>query len=385
MRHLNLALVLDLIREHQPLSRADLARLAGIHSSNISNIVDELSGNGLIREERAKGFGRGRTPDLISFDRSACRVMAVSLRRTRTTVAMATLAGHVENSFTFETPASPQQFTVAVDDACRTLLQNASLMEGKEAPLRQAVISIPGIVTRGNGGKATIWTPGLPKYSGTDLTSMLQKRLKIPVLIANNAGLAAFSVIHDKPDELLGDFVLLVIGDAGVGSGIVLQRSLYSGFDAAFAGEVGHTVIDPKGPHCNCGRSGCWQQYICDEATWKRYKPGTPFSPSLFEEFLDAAEGGSAKALTALRETAKYLSVGISNVALTFNPERIILAGALMRLWPLLDKDLQAAFFLPNHHVILQSLKTPIDTLYMRGAVERALSVVLSGSQLFSK
>ena len=386
VRQLNKALVLDLIREHQPLSRAELARLTGIHRSNISIIVEDLSEIGLIREERAKNFGRGRTPDLISFDRNACRVMAVSLRRTHTTVVMAGLSGHVDNSFTFETPEYPQQFAVAVGDAYRTLLQNASLMEANRAPLRQAVVSIPGIVTRGSGDKAAIWTPGLPQYSGIDLTAMLQEQLKIPVLIANNAGLAALSVIHDQEDKMPNDFVLLVVGDAGVGSGIVLQRSLYSGFDAAFAGEVGHTVVDPKGPPCNCGRVGCWQQYICDEATWKRYKPGTSYSPAAFEEFLAAAESGSSKALSALRRTGEYLSLGISNVALTFNPEQIVLAGALMRVWPLLDKQLQSAFFLPHHHILLKPLKAPIDTLYLRGAVEKAVSMVLSGSeQTFSK
>jgi hypothetical protein len=54
------------------------------------------------------------------------------------------------------------------------------------------------------------------------------------------------------------------------------------------------------------------------------------------------------------------------------------LAGALMRVWPFLEKDLQAAFFLPYHHVDLQPVKTPIDTLYLRGAVERALNLVLA-------
>lgn len=381
VRNLNRALILDLIRQHQPLSRAELARISGIHRSNISIIVDELSQSGLIHEERAKDFGRGRTPDLISFDRSACRVMAVSLRRSHTTVAMATLAGHIDNSFTFETPDYPEQFLTAVDNAYRTLLQTANLMQVKEAPLRQVVVSIPGIVTHASVDKPMIWTPSLPHYSGTNLEAMLQKRLKLPVLMANNAGLAALSVIHDNSGALVNDFVLLVVGDVDVGSGIVLQRNLYSGYDAAFAGEIGHTVIDPKGLPCSCGRTGCWQKYICDEATWKRYEPNTPFSPILFDEFLEAVESGSPKALGALRQTAEYLSLGISNLALTFNPERIILAGALMRVWPLLHKELQSAFFLPYHHVVLQSLKTPIDTLSLRGAVEKAVGIVLSESK----
>ncbi len=351
-----------------------------MHRSNISLIVDDLSQEGLIREERARNFGRGRTPDLISFDPNACHVLAVNLRRLHTTVAIASLSGQVDHSFTFQTPETPHQFVAAVVNACRTLLQNASLMDAKTAQLRQAVVSIPGTVTRGGGDKASIWTPGLPQYTGVDVEAMLQKQLKIPVLVANNAGLAALNVIRDREYKAPSDFVLLVVGDAGVGSGIVLQRSLYSGFDAAFAGEVGHTVIDLKGPPCNCGRVGCWQQFISDEATWKRYKPGTPYSPTAFEEFLSAVENGSSKALSAVRRTAEYLSLGISNIALTLNPEQIVLAGALMRVWPLLNKELQSAFFLPHHHVLLKPLNVPIDILYLHGSVEKALNLVLSGS-----
>ena len=74
---------------------------------------------------------------------------------------------------------------------------------------------------------------------------MIEKRIGIPCLMANNAGLAAMAVLRsgEKENESVNDFVLLVIGDVGVGSGVVIHHNLYSGYDAAYAGEVGHTVI----------------------------------------------------------------------------------------------------------------------------------------------
>ncbi len=379
VRHLNRAVVLDLIRHHQPLSRAELARLSGIHRSNISNIVDDLTSKGLLREERAINFGRGRTPDLISLDQAAFRVMAISLLRSRTTVAVATLAGNIESSFTFVTPEKPQEFAAAVEGAYYTLLQNLSATSAKSPPIRQVVISSPGILNRQRNGKTTMMATDLPAYTHVDLTELLSRKLNMPIMIANNAGLAAMSLINSRSygNEPLHDFVLLVIGESGVGSGLVIQRSLYSGYDAAYAGEVGHTVIEPKGPLCSCGRSGCLQLYICDEATWKRYRPNVPFSPVRFEEFLDAVAAGSAKAKAALRPTLEYLSLGISNIALMINPERIILAGSLMRIWPYLQQELELAV-LARHHTRVQPTKVPVDMLYLRGAVERALHEVLS-------
>jgi predicted NBD/HSP70 family sugar kinase len=178
----------------------------------------------------------------------------------------------------------------------------------------------------------------------------------------------------------VNDFVLLVIGDVGVGSGVVIQHNLYSGFDAAYAGEVGHTVIDPKGPLCNCGRRGCLQLYICDSATWKRYNPCVEYSSARFAEFLDEVNAGSAKALAAVNQMAEYLSLGISNIALTLNPEKILLSGAMMKIWPVLEKELKSAFFLPHHHALIQRVDSPVDELFLKGAIERALDVVLLDS-----
>ena len=66
---------------------------------------------------------------------------------------------------------------------------------------------------------------------------------------------------------------------------------------------------------------------------------------------------GSPKALAAISQTVEYLSLGISNIALTLNPERIILAGALTKIWSVLEKKLKSAFFLPHHHALIERIE----------------------------
>ncbi len=382
VRHVNRAAVLELIRKHQPLSRADLARLTGIHRSNISIIVEELQKKGLLREERAKGRARGRTPTLISLDRGSVFVLGVNLRRTRTTMALASLDGHVEASYSFETPDTPQGFVQALVDGYRTVTRDVADLKAPARSVSQMVVSIPGILDETSDGKSTIWTPGLEKYSGADLASMLRKQLGVPCLLANNAGIGAMAALHaaEERGAEAKDFVFLVIGDVGVGSGVVIHRSLYSGYDAAYAGEVGHTVIDPRGPLCNCGRRGCWQLYICDTATWKRYNRKLEFTPARFAGFLEAVKQGSPKALAAIKEMAEYLGLGISNIALTLNPERILLAGTVTAVWPVLQKELKSVYFLPHHHALIQPIDVPADSLFLKGAIERAIDMVLSAS-----
>jgi predicted NBD/HSP70 family sugar kinase len=382
VRRMNRAVVMELIRGNQPLSRADLARMTGIHRSNISLIVDELQKDGLLHEERGAGNGRGRIPTLLSLSRDKFRVIGISVRRAKTTVALAALDGTIESTYIFETPEEPERFVVAVEDACHVMMQHVSAGAKGRLRIRQMVVSIPGIVTR-EKRITRIWTPGLPRYIESDLAADLSKRTKIPTVVANNAGLAAMAALHSTEltkQPLLNDFVFLMIGDVGVGSGVVIQRSLYSGYDAAYAGEVGHTVIDPNGPPCNCGRRGCWQLYVCDAATWARFQPNTPFSQEVYQQFLEEVRHGNPKAVAALRNTAKYLSLGISNIALTLNPERILLAGALTSVWPKLEPELRSAFFLPHHHAIIQPIDVPVDSLFLRGAVERAIDLVIERS-----
>jgi predicted NBD/HSP70 family sugar kinase len=381
VRHINRAAVLELIRAHQPVSRAELARLTGIHRSNISLIVEDLQKDDLLEEKRGKSEGRGRTPSLLSFNRKNFGVIGVSMRSAKTTVALAALNGSVESTYIFDTPAEPAEFVDRMDDAYKEVTRQLHGTETTYREVRQVVISVPGIVTREANKTSSVWTPGLPKYSGSDLGAMVAKRTKVPTVVANNAGLGATAALHAaerNSDREMNDFVLLVVGDVGVGSGVVIQHNLYSGYDAAYAGEVGHTVIDAKGLQCNCGRRGCWQLYVCDAATWKRYEPNVPFTAARFREFLEKVNAGQAKALAVVRETAQFLSLGISNIALTLNPERILIAGAMTAIWPVLEKELKTAFFLPHHHAIIEPVEIPADSLFLRGAIERAIDLILA-------
>lgn len=379
IRHLNRAAVLELIRQHQPLSRADLSRLTGIHRSNISIIVEDLQSSGLLTEERRKDAGRGRTPSMISLGHDTTGVIGVSLRVAQTTVVFATLDGVTQHSAKFTTPTDPAQFIEDLAEACASVCASVD-HTAVARTARQMVISIAGIVTRTAKGPAKTWIPTLPLFKDFPLADAAEKKTGIPCLAANNSGLGAVAILHanERRQGWVNDFVFLVIGDLGVGSGVVIQKNLYSGYDAAYAGEIGHTVVDANGPLCNCGRRGCLQLYICDAATWKRFNPRLPFTAARFQTYLDDVLKGDAKALRCLEETAKYLSLGISNIALTLNPERIIVGGTITRVWSSLEPELKSAFFLPDHHALVEPIDVPIDQLFIRGAVERALSIVLT-------
>lgn len=376
VRDLNLSVIMSLIRQNQPISRAELAEKTGIHRSNVGIIIEDLHKRGLLREERAKNSGRGRTPTLISMGRGPLRVFAMNLRHERTTLSVASLDGHIEATHSFETCRKIDEFIAAVKQAFADMTGGVWGKDRPSTQVTQAVVSIPGIVEVNRGKQTRIWTPGLPQFSGVDFRSLLENALGVPCHLANNAGLGAIAAMRLSKEDL-NDFVFIVIGDVGVGSGVVLHRSLYTGHDAAYAGEIGHSTIDLRGPKCSCGRRGCLQSYICDSATWARYSRKTPFSSAKFDEFLKEVSSGSPRAVKALKETVAYLGLGVSNIAMMLNPEKILIAGALTKVWPEIKKGFVADSLLPHHHSVIQPVCVSVDTLFLHGAIETGIDLVL--------
>ena len=370
VREVNRSIILNLIRRHQPISRAELSQRTGIFRSNISDIVDELVGQDLVVEKRGIAVGRGRVPTLLSLNGNSFRVLAVSVRPSETLVAAAGLTGKISKRVTFETPRNPREF---VRKLLKTIAQFHEQHPGKASGLQEIGVGVPGLVKASAG--QVLWIPALPEYSGFELAAEIEKRSGISTAADNDSNLAALAELWVDETADLSDFVVLVIGDVGVGAGIILNRELYRGHDTSFAAEFGHMTIDLAGAECSCGRRGCWELYVSDRATWQRYLPKSPteFDPSRFQELLDLAHQGNQQALGALGETAKYLSVGISNIFLALNPEVIIVAGCIAKAWDLIQNTVVRSFSPPGLNVPIRTARPDLEQLYLRGAIRLAL------------
>jgi glucokinase-like ROK family protein len=180
---------------------------------------------------------------------------------------------------------------------------------------------------------------------------MLKLEFDIPVYVDNEANMAALGEAYFGAGRG-SDFVLYVSSGVGVGGGIVLNGLLMSG-SSGFAGEVGHMRIDPNGIPCGCGGKGCWETLASQEAVFRHIRhaieagarssmeeaTGNDLGPLTVGQVLEAARSGDAVALEALRETGKWLGVGIGNLINALNPHRVVLGGVV---------SLAAEFILPE-------------------------------------
>lgn len=363
VRAVNRSIVLDLIRRHQPISRADLARMTGIFRSSVSDIVDELVAEALVTEERAAPAGRGRVPMSLNLNDDSYRILGLNIRPAHCQIACAGLSGRIQKTLTFETPSSPGKLVQAVGKAVKDI--------GGPEHFKRIGIAVPGHVDAPTG--RILWTPTHPELTGFEITEALQSHTGLTALADNDCNVGALSELWFATEARPPDFVFLNVSDFGTGAGAVLNGRIYPGHDAHFAAEFGHMVIEAGGHLCRCGRRGCWEMYVSNAATFARFEPAAPFTPEQFGEMLSAAGSGDNRALSALRETAKYLALGISNIAFALNPAEVVVAGRITAVWDLILEDVNTAHYSPHVRCPVRPARLSADDSLLHGAVCLAL------------
>src|SRR5215475_3411781 len=118
-------------------------------------------------------------------------------------------------------------------------------------------IGVPGIIDMQTGMVRE--SPNLPGWSDYPVRSEIEKRLGAPVILENDANVAALGEKWLGAGRHVGDMAMLTLG-TGVGGGLVLHGKIWHGM-LGMAGELGHINVEAEGAPCGCGSRGCLEQY----------------------------------------------------------------------------------------------------------------------------
>jgi predicted NBD/HSP70 family sugar kinase len=163
----------------------------------------------------------------------------------------------------------------------------------------------------------------------------------LPVSIGNDANLAALAE-HLRGNARGTDDVIYLMGRIGVGAGILVNGRPLGGHDG-HAGEVGHNVVDVSGPQCHCGKRGCVETYIGDNALLELAGRNViPTTDNVVAVFTDAANGDDA-ATSAIRSVAEALGRTIASLVNILNPERVVLGGSLAYVYAFAPEEITGA------------------------------------------
>ena len=255
LRELNLATVLRVLFAQAPLSRADVATRTGLTRSTVSRLVDELIINGLVIELAPDGRGtRGRPAVPIMPASHTWMGLGLELNIGHAAARLIDLAGEVVAEDVVHadfTTSDPQETLTALAESGRRLLGAAP----PTATLVGARLALPGLVDSSTG--MLLRAPNLG-WSMVEAAGIVGGVLgDVSVGIGNEADFAALTVARLGPGRPSPhtDF-LYVSGEVGIGSALV-RGSEWVGGRHGWAGEIGHTCIDPTGLRCGCGARGC--------------------------------------------------------------------------------------------------------------------------------
>jgi glucokinase-like ROK family protein len=337
VRKVNTAVVLDVLRQRAPISRAEVAACTGLNRSTISSIVGSLLGEGLVQETTLQADRIGRPGMLLTLNPAGGFAVGMEIGVDFLSVVMTDFVANV--LWRQRVASDPDAGQSAILERAFGLTQ-AACDEGRDRRLRPLGIGVgvPGLVELHQG--VVRLAPNLG-WKNAPLRQMWAERFGLPVFVENDGNAAALGEYYFGVARGINALVY-VNADVGLGAGILVGGKLFRGHHG-YAAEIGHVTVDPSGELCGCGKRGCLETLAGPRAAVRRVRqavnngwvsPWLPASVSesggvTFDRVVEAARHGDAIAVAALQEVGAHLGAAIANLVNLFNPQMVVLGGAL--------------------------------------------------------
>lgn len=374
IRDINRQIVLNYVRDREPISRADIARVTEMQRSTVSNIVEELKEEGLIEEIGAGASTGGRRPTLLRLRAAGATAIGIDITPSSTTVATSDLVGRVLEREDVPNSTRPDEMAARIIECVSDFADR-----DRYATIAGVGISLPGMVDPDTG--RAIYIPYF-KWRDWAIAEEIERATGLKAVVDNDANAAALAELWFGRPEVSDsrDFILALVAE-GIGTGIVIDGTIYRGERGA-AGEFGHMIVGQHAPvACSCGNHDCWEAFSSERAAVARYLrnaglDGDDSARACFREVVERALGGEQAAIDSLTESAHYLGIGISNLIVGLSPAAVVVSGHITRAWPLIAPSLEETIQrsirrgLPSARIVASTLSEPT----LLGAISLVLS-----------
>ena len=384
--------VLRLVWQEGRISRAEIARRAGLSRSTVSEVVASLLPTGLIAEVGTGPSIGGRRPIMLHFQDDAWCILGAEMGAAHVAVVLTDLRGRVLAWQHRSHPVrnDPEGTRLLIAELCKACL---ATQRGGSSRLVGIGVAVPSPVDpRQPFALSGVVLPGWQGRSGLE---KLGSSFDVPVMVDNDANLGALAEHWWGAGRGVADVAYVKVG-TGVGSGHVIGGELYRGANG-FAGEIGHMAIDPNGEACICGLRGCLATFVGAPALVARAKalrgdyPGSMLADgNLTIESLEAAAlAGDELALRVVRDAAEYLGIAVAGMLNLMNPSVVIVGGGITGLGELFLGPLRETVgrrtrvsSVPSSSIMMSDLGPRTVAI---GAASMVLKEALANPRLFRK
>jgi glucokinase-like ROK family protein len=376
--------VLNLLRLHPGISRAEIVNRTGLSKATVSSIVSELIHEGLVHED---GIGMqlasaGRRPVKLKLNGQIRLAIGVELTGSECIAVLTDLYG--EPLRVLRHPMAESSVNTSLHVILQTVNQ---LLEGYDpARLLGVEVGVPGPVDPTRQRVVQAENIG---WFDVPLGPMLTERVGKPVTLVKrqNAGVVG-EYWHGVGKGRAN--LMYVSVSVGIGCGILIQGELYEGSNGS-AGEIGHITLVPDGHRCKCGNFGCLETLASSPAiavrAREKAKEGTE---TLLVEWtkgalqsitsrlvIEAAGQGDPLAVEVIQEAGYYLGIAVANVINLFNPSMVIVGGEMLELGNLFLDAVRGAVQRRSFSIPLAAVEVVPSALGYRAAAIGAATLVI--------
>jgi len=339
-RDINRRIVLNLIRKHQPISRAELSRHSRLQRSTVSVITQQLIAERWVKMGASGNLPRGRKPKFLHINGERSGIIGVDVRPEKANLMLADLEMRSLTQDSLLTGSDPEKFVSELAGRVRKLMHVYSRLT-----FEGIGIALPGRIDPHSN--RLIFAPNLP-WKSFDLKSELELATGLPVELENAANTCALAEIWSGSHSENVQNLIAVTVSEGIGVGMILNGQLVRG-TSGLAGEFGHVTIQEDGPLCSCGNRGCWEISASNGAARRYFAEAESSSTNshgshrpTFESILGMAQEGHPHASAALERMARQLGAGVAMTVAGIAPDVVVIIGEVTQAWdrvgPIIDE-----------------------------------------------
>lgn len=313
------------------ISRSEISYNTGINKATVSAVVKKLIDKAYVVETGtgSASTSGGRKPILLKINKRSGVSISFDIRFDKISYMVNHLNGDVIEVNSIEKNIDRKNVIHTIE---KIFLQINDKLTNSPFGIIGIAVAIHGITSNNH----IVFTPYYD-LSKMDLATELEDRLGVPILIENEANLAAMAeaALDNKHTNIVTCSI-----HTGIGAGIIIDGKLYEGFEGR-SGEIGHTTLYPGGIQCPCGNKGCFEQYCSHSAIVNFYRKANQDGLLNLNDLVAAYQEDNYVALKIIDEFSKNLSIGIANLMGTYGPDIILINSEIVRNLPVILKDIQ--------------------------------------------